>query len=92
MKLSGFAHITSDAPHFMSLARLTRLVASAFGPDRLIWGGPVPEAICAHLAHWPTTEVAQVLGQNLAHLFASGTQINARQRSTSFPPTDPRPA
>ena len=68
MKLSGIAHIAQDAPAFMSVARLTRLIADTFGPDCLAWGGEPPEVIRAHLSHWPALEVDRVLGGNLQQL------------------------
>ncbi len=69
MKLSGLGHIAQDAPGYLSIARLTRLLADAFGPDRIVWGGVSPETIRKHLAHWPETDMAKALGGNLARLF-----------------------
>ena len=68
MKLSGIAHIALDAPAYTSAARLTRLIADAFGPDRLAWGGEPPSVIRAHLSHWPKADVEKVLGGNLQRL------------------------
>jgi len=45
-----------------------RLVADAFGPDRLCWGGGTPGIVDAHLDHFSAAERAQVKGGNLARL------------------------
>ena len=68
MKLSGINHIADDAPLYLSVARLTRLVADAFGPTRVVWGGLTPDVIRAHLPHWAEADIANALGGNLTRL------------------------
>jgi predicted TIM-barrel fold metal-dependent hydrolase len=70
MKLSGLGHIAKDGPDYLSIARLTKLLANVFGPERVVWGGASPETIRKHLAHWSETNIVKVLGGNLAQLFA----------------------
>jgi hypothetical protein len=43
-------------------------VASAFGPERLVWGSGAPEIVDAHLDHWSEADRAKVKGDNLARL------------------------
>jgi predicted TIM-barrel fold metal-dependent hydrolase len=68
MKLSGVNHIAHDEPLFMSVARFTRQVADAFGPDRVAWGGGSPKLLRAHLPHWSEGDLAKALGGNIARL------------------------
>jgi L-fuconolactonase len=68
MKLSGINHVAADGPLFMSVARFTRQVADAFGPDRTAWGGATPRVLRAHLPHWSEADLAKALGGNIARL------------------------
>ena len=68
MKLSGFSHISNDAPLHLDVGPFVRRVADAFGAARLCWGGGTPALIDAHLSHFSADERAQVKGGNLARL------------------------
>ncbi len=68
MKLSGLGHFGQEPPLYPDLLPLTRRVADAFGPDRMVWGDDVPGAVDAHLAHLSEADRAKVKGGNLAHL------------------------
>jgi len=68
MKLSGVAHIAGDGPLFLSARRYVRLLAGAFGPDRLAWGGETPAWVRAHLDDWPPADLDKVLGGNVRRL------------------------
>jgi predicted TIM-barrel fold metal-dependent hydrolase len=68
MKLSGLNHFATDAPLYESARRFTRLVADAFGPDRLVWGSGTPAIVDAHLDHWSAVDRAKVKGGTLARL------------------------
>ena len=68
MKLSGLGHISDQAPLFQDVRPLTRRVAEAFGPNRLVWGGGTPEIVNVHLDFWNEDERARVKGGNLAEL------------------------
>lgn len=68
MKLSGLNHFAADAPLYLDATPLTRRVADAFGPDRLVWGGGTPRIVDAHLAHLPEADRDKVKGGNLAAL------------------------
>ena len=68
MKLSGLNHFSRAAPLYLDAKPLTRRVAAAFGPDRLVWGGGTPRIIDAHLDHWSEGERDRVKGGNLAAL------------------------
>ncbi|MCC6169278.1 MAG: amidohydrolase family protein [Caldilineaceae bacterium] len=68
MKLSGLNHFAGDAPLYASARPFTRWVASAFGPDHLVWGSGTPQIVDAHLSHWSEAGRAQVKGGNLARL------------------------
>lgn len=68
MKLSGLGHFAKEAPLYEDALPLTRRVADAFGPDRLVWGDGTPGIVDAHLAHLPEAERAKVKGGNLARL------------------------
>jgi L-fuconolactonase len=68
MKLSGLGHFAQDAPLYPDALPLTRRVADAFGPDRLVWGDGSPQIIDTHLAHLPEAEREKVRGGNLARL------------------------
>lgn len=70
MKLSGMDYASDQAPLYADIKPFTRLLADAFGPDRLVWGGGTPEIIATHLAHWPAADRAKVSGGNLARLFS----------------------
>jgi len=60
-----------------------RLVADAFGPDRLCWGGGTPGIVDAHLDHFSAAERAQVKGGNLARLLGYAPQYNGFELSGS---------
>jgi predicted TIM-barrel fold metal-dependent hydrolase len=68
MKLSGLSHISDDAPLYLDVKRFTRLVADAFGPQRLVWGNDSLQVVDAQLDHFSAAERAQVKGGNLAAL------------------------
>lgn len=68
MKLSGLSHFAADGPHYLSARPFTRLVAGAFGPERLVWGSGTPEIVDAHFAYWSEAERDLVKGGNLARL------------------------
>lgn len=68
MKLSGLGHFDKEPPHYPDALPLTRRVADAFGPDRLVWGDGEPGIVDTHLAHLPETDRAKVKGGNLAAL------------------------
>lgn len=72
MKLSGLQHFAKDAPRYPDALPLTRRVADAFGPDRLVWGDGSPAIVDTHLAHLPEAERAKVKGGNLARLLNLG--------------------
>jgi predicted TIM-barrel fold metal-dependent hydrolase len=71
MKLSGLNHFAHDAPLYESARHFTRLVADAFGPQRLVWGAGTPGIVDAHLGHWGEAERALVKGGNLEALVFS---------------------
>lgn len=68
MKLSGLNHFATDSPLYLSAKPFTRLVANAFGPDRLVWGSGTPAIVDAHLDHLSDSDRAKVKGGNLARL------------------------
>lgn len=68
MKLSGLNHFSQDAPLHLDAKPLTRRVADAFGPERLVWGSGAPRIVDAHLDHLSETDRAKVKGGNLAAL------------------------
>lgn len=68
MKLSGINHFASDGPLYASAKRFTRLVADAYGPDRMVWGSGTPKIVDEHLAHWSTADREKVKGDTLARL------------------------
>ncbi len=68
MKLSGLDHIADDAPIYPSVRRFVRQVATAFGPEHLVWSGDSPMLVRAHMPEWSDAQIAQVLGGNLARL------------------------
>ncbi|HRW08317.1 MAG TPA: amidohydrolase family protein [Caldilineaceae bacterium] len=68
MKLSGLNHFADDAPLYRSAKNFTRLVADAFGSERMVWGSGTPTIVDAHLAHLSEAERAKVKGGNLAAL------------------------
>ncbi len=68
MKLSGLNHFASDAPLYLSARPFTRLVADAFGPDRMVWGSGTPQIVDAHLDHLSGSDRNRVKGDNLARL------------------------
>jgi predicted TIM-barrel fold metal-dependent hydrolase len=68
MKLSGLGHISQDAPLYEDVKPLTRRVAEAFGPDRLVWGGGMPAIVDAHLDFWTVEERARVKGETIRKL------------------------
>ena len=73
MKISGLSHISDDAPLYLDVKRFIRLVADAFGPQRLVWGNDRLQAVDAHLDHFSAAERAGVKGGNLAALLGSGS-------------------
>ncbi len=68
MKLSGLNHFAKDLPHYESAKPFTKVVADAFGPDRLVWGSGTPHIVDVHLAHWCEKDRAKVKGENLKRL------------------------
>jgi len=68
MKLSGLNHFAKDGPHYESAKPFTKIVAEAFGPDRLVWGSGTPTIVDVHLAHWSELDRAKVKGENLKNL------------------------
>lgn len=68
MKLSGLNHFAQDAPLYTSAKPFTRLVAQAFGPNRMVWGSGTPDIVDAHLDFWNEQERARVKGLNLQAL------------------------
>jgi L-fuconolactonase len=68
MKVSGLEYISSAAPLYEDVKPFTRLVADAFGAERLVWGGGTPQIVDAHLDHLSETDRAKVKGGNLARL------------------------
>ena len=68
MKLSGINHFASDGPLYASAKRFTRLVADAYGPDRMVWGSGTPEIVDEHLSHWSAADREKVKGDTLARL------------------------
>ena len=68
MKLSGINHFASDGPLYESALRFTRLVADAYGPDRMVWGSGTPQIVDTHLAHWSAADREKVKGDTLARL------------------------
>lgn len=68
MKLSGINHFKTDAPLYESALPFTRVVADAFGADRMVWGSGSPKIVDTHLAHWSEADRAKVLGENLKSL------------------------
>jgi L-fuconolactonase len=73
MKISGLRHISDDAPLYLDIMRFTRLVADAFGPQRLVWGNDAPQIVDAQLEHFSVAERAGVKGGNLAALLGFGS-------------------
>lgn len=72
MKLSGIGHFADDGPLYLSARPFTRLVADAFGPDRLVWGSGTPAIVDAHLDHWSEADRAKVRGGTIARLLRWG--------------------
>lgn len=68
MKLSGLNHFADDAPLYASAKNFTRLVAEAFGSERMVWGSGTPRIVDAHLDFLSDIERAKVKGENLARL------------------------
>jgi L-fuconolactonase len=68
MKISELDHISGDAPLYLDVRRFIRLVADAFGPERLVWGSGTPQVVDAQLDHFSATERARIKGDNLAAL------------------------
>ncbi len=68
MKLSGLNHFAEDAPLYTSALPFTRWVASAFGPDNLVWGSGTPQIVDTHLSHWSEADRAKVKGGTLMRL------------------------
>lgn len=68
MKLSGLNHFAADAPLYTSVKPFTRLVAQAYGPNRMVWGSGTPDIVDAHLDFWSEAERARVKGLNLQAL------------------------
>jgi predicted TIM-barrel fold metal-dependent hydrolase len=68
MKLSGLNHFAADGPLYLSAKHFTRLVAEAFGPDRMVWGSGTPQIVDAHLDFLSEGEREKVKGGNLAAL------------------------
>lgn len=68
MKLSGLNHFAKDVPHYESAKPFTKIVAQAFGPDRMVWGSGTPQIVDVHLAHWNEEARAKVKGINLKNL------------------------
>lgn len=68
MKLSGLAHFAKEPSPYRDALPLTRRVADAFGPDRLVWGDDEPGIVDTHLAHFSATDRARVKGETLARL------------------------
>jgi predicted TIM-barrel fold metal-dependent hydrolase len=68
MKLSGLNHFANDPPLYQGVQSFVRLVADAFGPDRLVWSSGTPQIVDAHLDHWTEDERAKVKGRNLENL------------------------
>jgi predicted TIM-barrel fold metal-dependent hydrolase len=68
MKLSGLDYVADDAPLYLGARPLTRQLADAFGPARLVWGGGTPAIVDAHLDHFSDADRALVKGGNLARL------------------------
>jgi L-fuconolactonase len=72
MKISELHHISADAPLYLDVKRFIRLVADAFGPERLVWGSGTPRLVDAQLDHFSAVERANVKGGNLAALLRLG--------------------
>ena len=68
MKLSALSHFAQDAPRYESARAFTRRVIAEFGPDRLVWGGDMPEIVDAHMPEYSAEERAKVKGLNLLEL------------------------
>lgn len=68
MKLSGLNHFAKDEPHYESAKPFTKIVAEAFGPNRLVWGSGSPKNVDIHLAHWSEADRTNVKGKNLKQL------------------------
>jgi predicted TIM-barrel fold metal-dependent hydrolase len=68
MKLSGINHFATDGPLYPSARAFTRLVADAFGPDRMVWGSGTPAIVDAHLQNLSEADRAKVKGANLTRL------------------------
>jgi L-fuconolactonase len=68
MKLSALEYISNAPPLYLDVKPFTRLVADAFGPERLVWGGGTPQIVDAHLDHLSEMDRAKVKGANLARL------------------------
>jgi L-fuconolactonase len=68
MKLSGLNHFCDDGPLYESARPFTRLVANAFGAQRMVWGSGTPKIIDAHLAHWSDAERDLVKGVTLQRM------------------------
>lgn len=65
MKLSGLNHFAMDAPLFESARTITSQVATAFGPDRMVWGSGTPRIVDVQLAEFSESDRAKVKGENL---------------------------
>ena len=68
MKLSGLNHFSNDAPLYLEAKPFTRLVADAFGVNRLVWSSGSPNIVDAHLAHLSEDERDSIKGGNLVQL------------------------
>lgn len=68
MKLSCYEYIADDGPLYLSAQRFTQQLARAFGPQRLTWGGTLPELVAAHLPDHTAADHADILGGNLQRL------------------------
>ncbi len=70
MKLSGLNHFASDPPLYLSAVPFVHQVASAFGPERMVWGSGTPAIVDAHLDHFDPDARALVKGGNIQHLIS----------------------
>jgi predicted TIM-barrel fold metal-dependent hydrolase len=70
MKLSGLEYVSTAPPLHLDIKPFTRLLADAFGPDRLVWGSGTPRLVDTHLDHLLEADRAQVKGANLMLLLS----------------------
>ena len=71
MKLSGLNHFSDDAPLYLEAKPFVRLVADAFGSERLVWSNGSPSIVDAHLDHLSEDDRERIKGGNLAQLLKS---------------------